>query len=67
MKIIIEKRSVKIKMSIIYDIDLIRENANGYHVYSKENNTSEDVIFMCPIFIWKNHPDFEEFMEYLIM
>ena len=51
------------KDQIVYDIDMDFDNKNGYHIYSREYGHT---ISMCPIFILKNHPNFNEFVEYFI-
>ena len=56
-------RSTKLKVQIVYDIDMTYEDKNGYHIYSREYGHT---ISMCPIFILKNHPNFNEFVENFI-
>ncbi len=51
------------KDQIIYDIDMDFDNGNGYHIYSREFGHT---ISVCPKYIWKIHPYFNEFVEYLI-
>ena len=45
---------------IIYDIDLSYNNKNGYHFDPCEIKQG---IYMCPAFIWRNHSNFNEFVE----
>ena len=56
-------RSTKLKVQIVYDIDMTYEDKNGYHIYSREYGHT---ISMCPIFILKNHSNFNEFVENFI-
>lgn len=48
---------------IVYDIDMSFDDKNGNHTYSREYGHT---ITMCPIYIWQNHPNFSEFIEYFI-
>jgi len=52
-----------LKDQISYDIDMDFDNKNGYHIYSREYGHT---ISMCPEEIWKNHSNFNEFVEYFI-
>lgn len=54
---------VKLMERIDYNINMSFDNKNGHHIYSRKYGHS---ITMCPQYIWENHPNFNEFVEYLI-